>query len=515
MKRTPLLLLALTLAGCGGTTALVAPSTAPLTQTFGPLVTRVVGAAQTPVTASAANGANVTGLAGALVTDLTLNNQTPPNLDDTRIFYAATKAGNTDIYSSRPDGTDTQRLTSSAAWETQPAVSPDGTKIVYVQFAFPKPTIWVMNADGSGKTQLTPDTDECFFPAWSPDGTQIVYRKKRTTSYDYWMMNPDGTNQHLFTYSNSPFPSAIDWSKDGKTLVTTEWDNGYLQVALFGLNGSYLLLTSTTGNKYSPHFSPDGQQIVYQNEVAGKPTTYQMNVDGTGNIPVSTSNTVEYTPCYSPDGNRVLVIRFDGLHNAMGYYEVATSRFTPLNISDCELPNWSGFSKRTPQKLIGTGATLGASAAGFLFGQRGKTVGSLLAFDTPAATRANARIATQSAPYNDYGTNLIFSITTSAGLTSLSFVNLNGAGVPSATITPSLPPTTTNALVSYDATDGTVTSVIPYAANRSVQPERVGRVTVLRGSFPAVFNGKGENVAPSGARAVRIDTTTGALLGVE
>lgn len=144
-----------------------------------------------------------------------------------------------------------------------------------------------------------------------------------------------------------------------------------------------------------------------------------------------------------------------------------------------------------------------------------KTVGSLLAFDTPAATRANARVATQSAPYNDYGTNLIFSITTSAGLTSLSYVNLNGAGVPGSAVTPSLPQGTTNALVSFAAEDGTITMVIPYAANRSVQPERAGRVTVLRGSFPAVFNGKGENIAPSGARAVRIDAATGALLGVE
>ena len=57
------------LVGCSGSSAPSAPS-APTTQSFGALTTRIVGAAQSPVFSSAANGANVTGIAGGLRTTM-------------------------------------------------------------------------------------------------------------------------------------------------------------------------------------------------------------------------------------------------------------------------------------------------------------------------------------------------------------------------------------------------------------------------------------------------------------
>lgn len=47
------------------------------------------------------------------------------------------------------------RLTSGAAWDSEPRFSPDGTRIAYVSDADGNEQIWTMNADGSNPTRLT------------------------------------------------------------------------------------------------------------------------------------------------------------------------------------------------------------------------------------------------------------------------------------------------------------------------------------------------------------------------
>ena len=135
---------------------------------------------------------------------------------------------------------------------------------------------------------------------------------------------------------------------------------------------------------------------------------------------------------------------------------MSPSGFGPTNLTRTAggetSPSWSPFLARTPRTLIGTG---GAGGAGFLFGQKGDAVTSVVSFDTTTqAARAATRVVSQSAPFNDQGTNLIFSISTTVGLGSVSYVPLNDAGVPGTAVSPSIPVGSTNALVSFNASTG-------------------------------------------------------------
>jgi hypothetical protein len=53
--------------------------------------------------------------------------------------------------------------------------SPDGTKIAYADSLTGTSDIYVINADGSGQTRLTTSSDVEFGAAWSPEGNQIAY----------------------------------------------------------------------------------------------------------------------------------------------------------------------------------------------------------------------------------------------------------------------------------------------------------------------------------------------------
>ena len=229
-----LLPLTLALAGCGGsdTSALPGPiaDLAATTLNLGPFTTRVVGAAQEPVTSSAANGANVTGIAGALVDRLTLNGV--KSLNNTRVAFYSNRDGNNEIYTMNPDGTGQLRITNNAVSDTLPAWSPDGTKLSFTSFRNNRNEIYSINADGTGEKRLTTTAGSDFDTHWSPDGTRILFHSTRDGNYEIYVMNADGTGQTRLT-NNVAVDAFPDWSPDGSRITfysTRDHVNGEIYV---------------------------------------------------------------------------------------------------------------------------------------------------------------------------------------------------------------------------------------------------------------------------------------------
>jgi Tol biopolymer transport system component len=141
-----------------------------------------------------------------------------------------------EVWVMNSDGSDQNKLTKTSkglitrngktiTWSRYPSYSPDGSKIVYASTASGNSEIWVMNADGSNKTQLTfpasgfaPDANA---PSWSPDGSKIVFWSGQATEYgDVWVMKADGSERVQLTHEpntvNSDNPI---WSPDGRSIM--------------------------------------------------------------------------------------------------------------------------------------------------------------------------------------------------------------------------------------------------------------------------------------------------------
>jgi Tol biopolymer transport system component len=117
------------------------------------------------------------------------------------------------------DGTNVQRLTSNADFDSAPAWSPDGRLIAFenAPAATLQPgvepqekDIYVMRADGTHVRRLTdsPGLDEG--PVWSPDGTKIAFSSARDGQQEIYVMSADGSDQRRLT-SNPARDESPDW----------------------------------------------------------------------------------------------------------------------------------------------------------------------------------------------------------------------------------------------------------------------------------------------------------------
>ena len=117
--------------------------------------------------------------------------------DGTRIAFASTSSGNTDVWVMDADGSDPVDLTDgSAAADTSPSWSPDGTHIAFQTDRDGNDEIYVMDADGGDPTNLTSDPGDDSQPAWSPDGDTIAFVSDRDGNDEVYAMDAsDGSGQ--------------------------------------------------------------------------------------------------------------------------------------------------------------------------------------------------------------------------------------------------------------------------------------------------------------------------------
>jgi len=259
------------------------------------------------------------------------NFQTGP-LPDNRYLFVRTTAGNTDIYSSGLLEANLVRLTSSAAVETAPQLSPNRDLIAFTSNADGQYQLYTMNRDGSNPRRITTLSVEGYSNAgigfrWSPDGAQLIY-----AHYDQlYRVNRDGTG--LLLLATAPAGRHFrecDWTAQGNRLVVqTIGANPYdAELYLYNTDGTNptLFVSNLPGRLDSPSFSLDGRTVVYTRDVAGFENAagrqldahiFAQRTDGSSPLDVTglvtggsgkVLGTNDLHPHYSPDGFHLILV---------------------------------------------------------------------------------------------------------------------------------------------------------------------------------------------------------------
>ena len=161
--------------------------------------------------------------------------------------------------------------------------SHDGTKIavmVHDLEAENTSTIWVYHIATETFTQIThADTIGMMdaIPVWSPDDTQIAFASNRGGGLHIWVVDENGENLRKVTEdlelknNGDVWTPRVDWTPDGESLVyADEVDDNWDIYQTNLTDGSVVRLTDDPAGDGSPRCSPDGKYISFKSERAGR-----------------------------------------------------------------------------------------------------------------------------------------------------------------------------------------------------------------------------------------------------
>ena len=230
------------------------------------------------------------------------------------------------VYQVNGDGSNLTRITTGAI---DPAWSNDAKRIAFSRWSYP-PGLFIANADGSNEQALY-SSPTALQPQWSPDGSKIVFTRQ----------NGGQLNESSFCFGSFgcfTFPANPHWKLimvDANTKAISEprctnfcfsptfgTDNNTIAYA----DANFGILTTDTQDHdavkiytqnpavQSPHFSPDGKQIVFQ---AKQHDHWEINVmgwDGSNPTRLTQPNPLAFNvvnnvaPTWSPDGKQILFL---------------------------------------------------------------------------------------------------------------------------------------------------------------------------------------------------------------
>jgi TolB protein len=145
------------------------------------------------------------------------------------------------------------------------------------------------------------------------------------------------------------------WSPDGEKIIYTSYfRSGFPDIFEIDL-GSYQRTTfvSFKGTNSGAHFSPDGRQVAMVLSGEGEPDIYVSNAEGRGVSRRTHSDLTKASPCWSPDGSRLIFAMEPGPQ----LYVMSASGGMPQRVSYdtgtryCAEPDWS---RANPEKVAFT-----------------------------------------------------------------------------------------------------------------------------------------------------------------
>jgi dipeptidyl aminopeptidase/acylaminoacyl peptidase len=143
----------------------------------------------------------------------------PTTARDTIVFVSF-RDGNAELYSVPSNGGTEKRLTTTAANETSPSLSPTAATLFYVSNASGLDRLWTSAANGAGATPATTalSSEIQENPRWSPTGDRVLFVSTALGSAALFLTTPpSATTAPLISGS----PSGVDpsWAFDGQSVT--------------------------------------------------------------------------------------------------------------------------------------------------------------------------------------------------------------------------------------------------------------------------------------------------------
>ncbi|MEM7446695.1 MAG: hypothetical protein AAF355_00470 [Myxococcota bacterium] len=234
------------------------------------------------------------------------------------IYYASDGRDAAQIRILNLEDRNTQNLIRSSG-QSYPAVAADGVTIVYEQRAPLRAGIYNFYDlysfhPSTGRTRLSHGL-RAQYPDVSPDGRQVIFAVNgRATRHlaIAELHDIDGTFRILRRSGQFEQVYTPHFSPDGGQIVFSTWEQGgYRDLRLHNLNdGTEMVLTHDRALDTGPCFSPDGRFVYFSSDRTGIANIFRIEI-ATGAIEQITNVIAgAYHPTISPDGQQLVYVGY-------------------------------------------------------------------------------------------------------------------------------------------------------------------------------------------------------------
>ena len=238
------------------------------------------------------------------LTNHSANDRQPSWASGGKLAFSSNRntSGGYDIYLLTLDPWQITRLTTNAADDVSPALSPDGSRVAYVSYRDldGDAEVYVLTVSDRSLIRITDNTVSDADPAWSSDGTKLAFASDRDGNYDIFKADADGSNVEKVTVvsdsdHNDRWPDLGDYFGDEIIALASDSDADW-DVFTYDIELGFLKVTSTKDGVVDaqPSWSNSGEQMAYHTNVDTDFNIYKAYTDGAEKIDLNS---------YSPAGN--------------------------------------------------------------------------------------------------------------------------------------------------------------------------------------------------------------------
>jgi len=161
-----------------------------------------------------------------------------------------------------------------------PAWSPDGRTLAVALTLNGLSQIYLINAaDGSNSRRLTTSNAIDTEPVFSPDGKTLFFTSDRGGSPQVYRMSVGGGDATRVTFGSS-YNVSPRVSPDGRSIAFLTRRDGRFFVGLKDLASGNETVLTDSGQEESPSFAPNGRWIMYATTQGGRDSLMATSVDG-------------------------------------------------------------------------------------------------------------------------------------------------------------------------------------------------------------------------------------------
>ena len=198
------------------------------------------------------------------------------NSDGSRICFSSDRDGQNAVYVLDVATGRTALISDPAFWSFGPSWSTHDVIAYFSKKGGNELNVWTVRPDGSDSRQATNQPGQSRQPWWSPDGDTLAISADRGTgAFEIFFLNSDSSGARAITVDGNcaqPF-----WRPDGKMIaISAKIREPRYRIYVVATDGSVLrpVRQPETGDNVHPAWSPDGRHIVFTARKDSKSSLY-------------------------------------------------------------------------------------------------------------------------------------------------------------------------------------------------------------------------------------------------